>query len=166
MLAQWVQQSEALPVVGQPWLTAWPKMGSGGVGLLAYVTPSFDLTIQRYLDALQRLLEEEETVVVREATLDYTLHEAHPVGYLHYTLTPAQTVATANGSPQTSESPPPVDGYQYLFFDRDGTTLLVMTFVVPQNGSPVVQPIDQDPIFAEMISIVQAATTTDLQESQ
>ncbi len=100
---------------GQDLLVAWPTDPQVGIGLVGYLLPRRDLSLQRYLTAFEQALGSTPTVTLHEAAVRYTLREDVPVGYLHHTL-------AAPGERGT-------EGHQYLLFDEEATEVLLLTFV-------------------------------------
>ena len=99
----------------QDLLVAWPTDPRVGIGLIGYLLPRRDLSLQRYLTAFEQALESTPTVTLHEAAVQYILRKDVPVGYLHYTLAAPSEAATV--------------GHQYLLFDEEATELLLLTFI-------------------------------------
>lgn len=96
-------------------LVAWPHNNQQKIGLLAYVLPLPDMTLQRYLAAVEAQLPTVSSLTLREAETLYSLRDDRPVGYIQYSIATAK-----QGTFQ---------GHHYALFNNNATELLVLTFI-------------------------------------
>jgi len=107
---------------------AWPTTEAAGIGLVGYLIPRGDLSLQRYLTAATQNLNSMPKVTLHEAAIRYTIRDDVPVGYLHYTV----AATGADNSKESGEDD--ITGHQYLLFDEPAEALLLLTFFTEQSS--------------------------------
>lgn len=120
-------------------LVAWPHQNQQGIGLLAYVLPLPNITLPRYLAAIEAQLATTSFVSLREVETLFSLRDDHPVGYVQYNIT------TAGQST--------FQGHHYALFNDNATELLLLTFVT--TGEVLLTDEDLHLPFAALVQEVR-----------
>ena len=144
MAEQLFQGQETAPQL----LIGWPADRAQNVGLVAYVIPRRDLTLQNYQRAITHALSTAPTIALVMNTIDYDLRDDVPIGYLHYRL--------------VAPEQPTVLGYHYWLMNSAADELLLLTFVMngqaltatttdqaPSPFATLVQQVTRSPELAE-----------------
>lgn len=144
MVAQLFHSQEYAP----PLLVAWPvdrenNPENDDIGLIAYVIPRRDLTLQRYLQAIEGALAMQPVFVIQETGLRYDIHPDVPIGYLQYLLLTEEPLLEGTH----------MHGYHYALFNHEATELLLLTFITQR-------PVDSGPVDSRPVDSGQEPATT------